>query len=168
MDLFKATERGMGMTDETWMRHANPLSVWTRFSCLPLLILAIWSRVWLGWWALAPVALALLWIWVNPRAFPPPRNTDNWASKGTFGERVFLNRHKVPIPRHHQRWAMVLGGLSALGLPPLVWGLWQLDVTMTVLGAVLLVLPKVWFVDRMVWLFEDMRQTHPEYRDWEV
>jgi hypothetical protein len=25
---------------------------------------------------------------------------------------------------------------------------------------------KLWFVDRMVWLYEDMRQEMPEYRDW--
>ncbi|NNE79862.1 MAG: hypothetical protein HKN18_06265 [Silicimonas sp.] len=166
MDLFNLAERGMGMTEDTWMRHANPLSVWTRFTCLPLLILAIWSRIWLGWWALGLVALAMLWTWVNPRAFPVPENTDNWASKGTFGERVFLNRRNIPIPAHHRRWAFALGALSAIGLPPLVWGVWQLDVAITVLGTVLVVLPKVWFVDRMVWLYEDMKDASPDYAAW--
>jgi hypothetical protein len=28
------------------MRHANPVSVWTRFAVLPLLALAVWSREW--------------------------------------------------------------------------------------------------------------------------
>ena len=167
MDLFNGAERLMRMDEATWARHANPWSVWTRFSCLPLLILAIWSRVWLGWWALVPLALALFWTWINPRAFPPPDRTDGWASKGTFGERVFLNRKTVPIPAHHRNWAFALGALSALGLPPLVWGLWVLDVPMTLLGLVLVVLPKVWFVDRMVWLYEDMKATHPDYAAWE-
>ena len=165
MDLFKLAERGMAMDENTWARHSNPWSVWTRFSCLPLILLAIWSRVWLGWWALVPLGLALLWTWVNPRAFPPPVSTDNWASKGTFGERVFLNRKAVPIPAHHERWAFVLGFLSAVGLPPLVWGIWQLDLPWTLLGLVLVVMPKVWFVDRMVWLFEDMKG-HPDYAGW--
>jgi hypothetical protein len=35
------------MTDDAWQRHANPWSVWTRFAAIPLMILAIWSRVWL-------------------------------------------------------------------------------------------------------------------------
>lgn len=166
MDLFRATERGMAMSDAVWMRHANPWSVWTRFSCLPLIVLAIWSRVWLGWWALLPLALACLWTWWNPRAFPPPAKTDNWASKGTFGERVFLNRRTVPIPDHHVLWAMVLGFGSAVGIIPLVWGLWSLDVTMTLLGLVMVVLPKVWFVDRMVWLYEDMKDADPTYASW--
>lgn len=166
MDFFALAERSMGMDDDTWMRHANPLSVWTRFSCLPLIILAIWSRVWIGWWCLVPLAAALVWTWMNPRAFPPPDSTNNWASKGTFGERVFLNRRSVPIPQHHGRWAIVLGALSAFGLPPLVWGIWQLDEAMTVLGLVMIVLPKVWFVDRMVWLYQDMREAHPDYAAW--
>ena len=165
-DIFNAAERGMGMSSDVWERHANPWSVWTRFTCLPLLVLAIWSRVWLGWWSLAPIALACLWIWLNPRVFPPPKSTDNWASKGVMGERVFLNRGNVPVPDHHRRWAIALGALSTTGLPPLVWGLWSLDATMTLLGLVLLVLPKVWFVDRMVWLFEDTRTINPEYQGW--
>lgn len=166
MDFFRATERSMAMTDAVWMRHANPWSVWTRFTCLPLIILAIWSRIWLGWWALFPLVLAILWTWANPRVFPVPSTTDTWASKGTFGERVFLNRHNVPIPEHHRRWAIGLGAGSALGLIPLVWGIWVFDVTMTVLGIVLMVLPKVWFVDRMVWLFEDMKDADPTYDSW--
>ncbi len=160
------TKRWMAMSDAVWRRHASPWSVWTRFTCLPLIVLAVWGRVWLGWWAILPFALALLWTWWNPRAFPPPTSTDNWASKGTFGERVFLNRRNVPIPSHHLRWAMVLGTLSGIGLLPLVWGLWTLDITMTVLGVVLVVLPKVWFVDRMVWLNEDMKDAHPDYARW--
>ena len=167
MDLFNLAERGMGMSDAVWARHANPWSVWTRFTCLPWLILAIWSRVWIGWWALVPIALACFWIWWNPRAFPPAKQTDNWASRGTFGERVFLNRKAVPIPAHHERWALVLGTLSAVGLLPLVWGLWALDAVMTMLGVVVVVLPKVWFVDRMVWLYADMRH-HAEYAGWET
>lgn len=166
MDLFELAERGMGMDDDTWMRHANPWSVWTRFTCLPLIVLAIWSRVWLGSWALVPLLLAVAWTWANPRVFPPPGQTDNWASKATFGERVFLNRKTVPIPDHHVRWALGLGWLSGLGLVPLVWGLWALDPALTVLGIALVVLPKVWFCDRMVWLYEYTKDVRPEYAAW--
>lgn len=40
------------MTDESWRRHANPWSVWTRFAAIPAVVLAIWSRTWIGWWCL--------------------------------------------------------------------------------------------------------------------
>ena len=59
MDIFKAAERLMAMDDAAWTRHANPWSGISRFSCGPLLILAIWSRDWIGWWSLIPIALAM-------------------------------------------------------------------------------------------------------------
>ncbi|MEM7317386.1 MAG: DUF6653 family protein [Pseudomonadota bacterium] len=88
-DFFGLSERAMGMNEQTWARHANPLSVYSRFSVLPLMSLAIWSRETLGWWVLLPVALVCLWTWWNPRAFGVPSATDTWASRGTFGERFF-------------------------------------------------------------------------------
>jgi Family of unknown function (DUF6653) len=42
-----------GLEGDKWMRHANPVSVWTRFAVLPLMALAVWSREWIGWWSLA-------------------------------------------------------------------------------------------------------------------
>jgi len=156
MDIYKITEKAMKMDDATWARHSNPWSVYTRFSCLPLLVLAIWSRQWLGWWSLGPVAITLFWIWLNPRLFGPPETTDNWASKGTFGERFFLNRRKVPVPPSHVAWANGLTAVMGLGLPLLGYGLWVLEPFAAFAGLVLVFGPKVWFVDRMVWLYEDM------------
>ncbi|MBW4707897.1 hypothetical protein KX928_08875 [Roseobacter sp. YSTF-M11] len=155
MDLFKATERMMTMDDRSWLRHANPLSGWTRMmTCLPLLVLAIWSRAWIGAWALVPVTLALVWIWANPRVFPPPRRLDNWMSKGVLGERVFLN-HRHEIAPHHRRAAVVLSGLSLPGAAIMVWGLWVFWWEGAVFGMILTALPKIWFVDRMVWVHDD-------------
>ena len=166
MDLFAAAERLMAMDEETWARHANPWSVWTRFSCLPLLALAVWSRDWIGWWSLLPLAGALAWTWYNPRAFPPPARTDSWASKGTFGERVYLDRRQVTIPAHHLRASRILTILSALGAVILVYGLAALDFAATIAGLILAMLAKAWFVDRMVWLYEDMKDSRPDYAGW--
>ncbi|MCP2204036.1 hypothetical protein LX90_007765 [Lentzea flava] len=35
------------------------------------MLLAIWSRDWIGWWCLLPVAVVVVWLFVNPSAFPP-------------------------------------------------------------------------------------------------
>ena len=61
-----------GLEGDKWMRHANPVSVWTRFAVLPLMALAVWSREWIGWWSLAAFALVLVFMMVNPLLFPPP------------------------------------------------------------------------------------------------
>lgn len=161
MDIFRAAERLMTMDDDAWARHANPWSVFTRFTCLPLIALAIWSRVWLGWWALVPLALALLWTWCNPRLFAPVRDLENWASRGVMGERLFLNRETAGIASHHVRMAYILTALSGLGMAVLIYGLVALDVWATICGLVLAIGPKVWFVDRMVWIHFDAQQSQP-------
>ncbi|MFQ6553995.1 DUF6653 family protein [Aestuariibius insulae] len=154
MDLFSASERLMTMSDKTWARHANRWSVYTRFTCLPLIVLAIWSRVWIGWWAAPLVALAVIWTWYNPRAFPPAQRWDTWAAEGTMGERVFLG-HRESIAPHHRRAAIVLTAGSAICLAPLVYGLWALNPWATLLGIFTTIGPKAWFVDRMVWIWKD-------------
>lgn len=166
MGYGKFTERLMGMQEETWLRHANPWSGWTRVIIAPLLTLAIWSRVWLGWWCLIPIALLVLWTWINPRAFPPPASTDNWMSKGVMGERVWLNRKDVPIPQRHARMADILSMTAFVGVIPYVWGLVILDPWMTIAGLVVAIGAKLWFIDRMVWLFDDMIEQNEHYRSW--
>lgn len=166
MGLFRGAERLMGMDDAAWARHANPWSGYSRFTVLPLIVLAIWARVWLGWFALLPLAASIAWAWLNPRAFAPPRSIDAWVTHGVFGERAFLNRASVPIPEHHISWAYLLTAVSALGVPPLVYGLWVFDLAWTLLGLVLTIGGKVWFVDRMAWLWADMKDADPRYRAW--
>jgi len=144
------------MDDETWNRHANPWSVISRNTALPLLIIAFWSRVWLGWYALIPVIIALVWTWINPRLFSVPDSFDHWSSKAVFGERVWLNRDQVPVPVHHRRAPHILSAISAVGMLLVIWGVLALDTWPTLLGAVMVYLGKLWFLDRMVWLYLDM------------
>lgn len=159
-------ERAMSMDDRVWMRHANPWSAWTRVATAPFLFAAIWSHVWIGWWSLAPVGVLMIWIWINPRAFPEPKRTDSWASRGVFGERIWINRRRVPIPAHHQRAAQVchVAGLLLLGIA--VYGFVIADVWAAAFGFFGMVAAKMWFVDRMVWLHQDMQDATPAYQSW--
>jgi hypothetical protein len=157
--LDRQAERMMAMSEATWQRHANPWSAWTRFLTLPFLILAIWSRVWLGWWSLSLIGLALLWVWLNPRVFPKPVSTDNWASRIVLGERLWLERDHLAIPPRHQRAPHLLTVGSMMGLPFLIWGLWALAPWPTLVGLLLTAGSKLWFADRMVWLYTDMMKT---------
>jgi hypothetical protein len=157
-----------GLTGDNWMRHANPVSVWTRFAVLPLLALAVWSREWIGWWSLAAVALALVFMMVNPLLFPPPRSTRHWASKGVFGERIWTDRAKAELPaqfRSRVLWATYAGQVAGMAL--LVYGLVELDLLAVVSGVVMAQIAKAWFLDRMVLLFEDMKARDPEYASWD-
>ena len=154
------------MDPETWSRHANPWSVWTRNTVLPLLILAFWSRIWLGLWSLPIIAGVLFWMWVNPRLFKKPESTDNWASKAVLGERVWLNRKAVPVPEYHRLAPGILSAISGIGFLFVIWGMFALEIWPTVFGAAIIYLSKLWFLDRMVWLYEDMKDATPEYRSF--
>jgi hypothetical protein len=154
------------MDEETWARHANPLSVWTRNTVLPFLILAFWSRVWLGWWALVPVAGALIWMWVNPRLFSRPESTDNWASRAVLGERVWANRDRDPVPEYHRKVPNILSAVSGTGFVFVIWGVYALEIWPTVFGVTVVYLGKLWFLDRMVWLYLDVKDSQkPRYEN---
>jgi hypothetical protein len=145
MDIFRGAERLMGMNDETWARHANPLSVYSRFSCLSLIVAAIWSRVWLGWWALAPLALAIGWTFINPRLFPAPLDKGTWAAKAVMGERLFLARKALAVPGRHVAMAYWLTALSVAGAIALGYGLIMVGGWATVGGLAVAMTGKLWF-----------------------
>lgn len=166
MKIVDAMAAMMAMDERTWRRHANPLSVWTRLPIIAVLVAILFYRDLLGWWMWPLLAAAIVWTFFNPRAFPEPASTDNWASKGVMGERVWLNRKAVAIPPHHAAWAQGLVIASGVGMIPLIWGLVVQDFWLTAFGTLLVFVSKLWFVDRMAWLFEDMSRTTGEYAKW--
>lgn len=160
-------ERFFRMDDRTWDRHADGRSIWTRFALLPLLFLACWSHVWIGpWGAGAAISMVALCLWVNPRLFPPTRRNDTWQAKATFGERVWLNRHRVPVPRHHANIAHSLAAIALGGFVLGIGGAVLNHFWLTVIGLAVNLTGKIWFLDRMVWLYQDMKDRDPIYRSW--
>ncbi|KYK33291.1 MAG: hypothetical protein AYK19_14185 [Theionarchaea archaeon DG-70-1] len=153
------------LDEEAWMRHANPLSVWSRFTVLPIIILAFWSRIWLNWWAALPIAISVIWMYINPRLFPKPGTTKKWASKGVLGERVWSNRDNIPVPDHHKLLPNILNAVAGVGGIFVIWGVYKLELWPVLMGCSLVYLGKLWFIDRMVWLYEDMKHL-PEYKKW--
>jgi uncharacterized protein DUF6653 len=157
-----------GLRGESWMRHANPLSVWTRFAVLPLLAISIWSRDWIGWWSLIPILLSLVFMVVNPLLFPRPRSTKSWGSKGVLGERIWAERNTVEIPHQFTPAVpIVTYAFQTVGMALLGYGLIVLDTRDVIAGIVLVQCAKAWFIDRMVLLFEDMKARRPDFAEWE-
>jgi hypothetical protein len=160
--------RLFGLSGEHWMRHANPLSVWTRFSVPSLLAVSVWSRVWIGWYSLIAVAISIVWMVVNPLFFDKPRSTKNWASKSVLGERIWTERKQLGIPGQFVSPVPNLANAySGLGLIALAYGLVAVEVWPVVAGVVILHGGKLWYLDRMVLLFEDMKSRDPQIASWE-
>jgi len=156
MTFEKRLAKIFNLEGDNWMKHANPWSVWTRFATLPFLILAIWSRVWLGWYCLIPISILIIWIVINPTLFKKPSSFDNWGSKSVLGERYWSEQKNNPVPKHHHTLIFILTIIQTIGGIILMIGLWRLDINLTILGAVTVYMAKMWFLDRMVWIFEEM------------
>lgn len=121
----------------------------------------------MGWWSVIVIALAMFWIWINPRLFLPPKHTNNWASKVTLGERVWLNRAEQTIPAHHQKAAMILSIVGGIGFFIAVVGAYINYLLPTIAGGLICWFGKMWFCDRMVWLYDDMKDNNSIYKSWE-
>lgn len=166
-DYGERIARLFQMSDDVWARHASGWSVWTRVATFPFLLAAIWSHVWLGWpLAIVATLAVVVWLWLNPRIFPPPQTTDTWAAKATFGERVWINRKTVPIPGHHAIMAHILSVVGGIGFVVALYGAVFAAIWPAVLGTLLVFAGKLWFCDRMVWLYQDMIDRNPTYRSW--
>ncbi|NVK17263.1 MAG: hypothetical protein HWE30_01060 [Methylocystaceae bacterium] len=155
--MYKLSENVMTMDEKDWARHANPWSVYTRFTALPLLALSVWSRWWLGWDALYPLALTIFWIWLNPRLFPAPKSIDNWASKGVMGEQLFLRRRKLLLPLPRVNYAHAYTLVTILGVTFMMYGLWKFNLPFTLSGMIAAMLSKTLFLHQMVKLYETVQ-----------
>lgn len=148
---------GQVLSDQAWRRHANPWSVWTRFAAIPAMILAIWSRVWLGWWSLAGVAAVVVWLVVNPFVFAPVAEPNGWASRGIYGEKLCLT-DRARMPLDYRVVIRRLIGVALVGAGFLAVGLWRLDPWPVLYGTTLVVLAQLWRIDRMGFLYEELRR----------
>jgi len=81
---------------------------------------------------------------------------ESWASKAVLGERVWIDRDDRPVPERHRRVPHVLNAVSGTGMLVVAWGVVRLAVWPTLLGTTLAYAGKLWFLDRMVWLYEDV------------
>lgn len=143
---MRTISRVMRMDEATWERHANPWSAYSRMATLPVIILAIWSRRWIGWHFLWLIALLLLWNWWNPRAFPKPASTESWASHAVRGEKLYLEKGNAICEAGEARAVKGWTLISLLGLPPLVSGLKRYRWGQTLLGALLVYVGKIAFL----------------------
>jgi hypothetical protein len=168
VSLGRKISGAFGLKGDSWMRHSNPASVWTRFGVLPLLAGSIWSRKWIGRRSLIPLAVSSAWLFANPLFFRPPRSTKNWASKGVFGERIWTEWDRSELPEQFSSVVPTVAiTYQVIGMVPLVYGLSALKGTPTVLGMLIVQGGKLWYIDRMVLLFEEMKTQDPEFAAWE-
>jgi hypothetical protein len=85
-----------------------------------------------------------------------------------LGERIWTEGDRSELPDQFSSVVpTVAASYQAIGLAPLAYGLAKLEATPTVLGVLIVQGGKLWYIDRMVLLFEEMKTRDPEYARWE-
>ncbi len=85
-----------------------------------------------------------------------------------MGERIYLNRDKINIPDIHKSPVLkILNIVSSIGMGLVKWAIVQYSIWGAAFGIALAYLGKSWYLDRMVWLYEDMKIECLEYSKWE-
>ena len=82
------------------------------------------------------------------------------------GERIWLNRNVVPVPQKFEPVIKVLIAISGFEALLCILGFVMQSFWMTIFGMAVLILSKSWFLDRMVWLYQEMKNTNDEYGRW--
>lgn len=165
-DVIASAEKTMGMTPDAWARHGNPKSVFSRIVGGTAVFFALWTPFWIGWWSVAPIMLAGFWVWLNPRLFRPPEHAEAWATRGVLGERAFLNRKEVAVPREFERVAWIATAIAIVFLVSAAHAFWQRDFWYAFVAWHAATLAKLWYCDRMVWLWDIMKERSDAYRRW--
>lgn len=154
MKLTQATVKAFGLDDAAWKKHANAWSVWTRMLGVVPILVPIYFRETLGWWALVPIALGVGWMWANPHVFSAVDEPRSWAEMGIYGEKMYAADQSLAAEAHRPalRWLIAL---AAVGAVLLVWGLVLIEAWPSIFGLTLIVLSQLWQIDRFVAIYAE-------------
>jgi hypothetical protein len=102
----------------------------------------------------------------EPPSCADSESTNTWHAKATFGERVWLNRRNILIPDNHENAATILTWVSGAGFAAAVGGAYLNDIWLTLVGLVITYTGKLLFLNVMVKLYDEMKDTDPKYAAW--
>ncbi|MTH98305.1 DUF6653 family protein [Roseibium sp. RKSG952] len=152
-----------------WQQKVYPATVYFRILGLPALSAAIWSHVALGTGpAFLLTCATVVIMMLAPRLFGRPKGNLRWAAKSVYGERIWLNRAKLPIPNDDAGNALAMFFTWMIGTGVMIWGSIEALPVIAVPGLVIAMAAHISFQDRMVKVFNKMETAHPLYRFWAV
>ena len=130
------------MKKQTWKRHSNPWSVWTRVLTNPLVYIPVWNRSW------RQAVLVGAWFLLNPRLFPPPHNNSSWATRSVLGEQIWTSKPRADLP-------MALNMFSALLFLVALYSAYARQLRRLLSFGGLALVFKLWFLERMVTYYDE-------------
>jgi hypothetical protein len=108
-------------------------------------------------------------MFVNPLFFKAPKSTRNWASRTVLGERIWVDRNQIDLPKQFRSRAssLVANAYSTIGMGFLAYGLIDLSILATVAGLLITHGGKAWYLDRISLLYAEMNSRSPDYASWD-
>ncbi len=127
------------LSEKTWKKHANPLSAWSRAISFVLLPIIIWYH---SWYLLIAY---IIWLIINPRLFPPPKNLNDWISRAVIGEQIYTSTGKLKADL-----STALNLANLITVIALIYSAYQRLLWPTVLLTIISYFLKFWFLHKMV------------------
>ena len=98
------------------------------------------------------LGIAVVWMVINPVLFSKPKNVDNWMSKGVLGEKVYTRGG----PKFKRDLPTLLNVMNIPVFAGFLYFGWQQELIPLILAGILVMVIKFWFIDRMVFLYENV------------
>ena len=142
------------MKEKTWERHANPISGFTRIITYPFVYIPLWFLAEFledpltHWYVAVLGILVIIWFAVNPRLFKKPANFHHYMSRGVLGEKLWTEDRKKDT------FATTLSVLTAPFFFISLYTSYLQFFWETMFFATVPFLLKLWFIDRMVFLYD--------------
>jgi hypothetical protein len=131
------------LPEGVWKRHANPWSGWSRAATTPVLVYALYHREW------RVVTTALVWLLLNPAAFPPPETTNAWMTRGVLAERAWLRAGKGTVGFS---WPNVLNLVSGVATLYVGWATFRRRPVHTIVATALVMGTKLLWIQEIIGL----------------
>lgn len=128
----------------TWKKHSNPWSGWTRILAFFLFPFPIWFQSW--WW----LAVLLLFFAINPFIFSEPKSNNNWMSHAILGEAQWTKHGII-----QNDFPTILNLLNGLFFFLMIYGAWSHLPEITIFSTILSSVFKLWYLDRMTFSYKN-------------
>lgn len=148
-------------------RPVSAFAVLCKLLAPAVLTASLWSKLWLGGVAAALLCLfALVLLVFGPRLLEGAGNRFNWARHVGFGEKIWLNRLFVPVPKDLNYRLTVLYIVFWTGVLVALWGGVATLPVLSISGLVVAYTAQAVCFRKLIHLYRLMKDKHPLYRFW--
>ena len=117
--------------NRVFVRHAHPVSAWSRWASTPLLMVPLWYR---RSWTALPIAA---WMILNPIITPPVTHDRAFATRAILGEEQWI---ADPLKRSDLIALNAVGGACLCAAGVAAWRRRPLPMTVAIAGSMAVIL----------------------------